>query len=250
MDIFKANLELYNVITIFLTSTEIREVLDLLNFKQQTFKDTIDELGDDKRSRYHYYLVGSVAAGKSTILENLRCFETNEEWTRSPPKEMYLSIDKLDVEQSKKVDTFVFRELKEKNFRMYRAGVGFHFVDRAPLDFYAFSKDDAERKEKTEKLDALVTRDMQLHPGEIVFIRAKGKTLVERNLRRGRPPEDAGNAVYLDKQTANLEKIYKPNLVLHTDNQSAGEIAKRIVRHALFEKYTPTDLGQIMEKYR
>ena len=150
---------------------------------------------------------------------------------------------------AKKVDTFIYSELKEKNIQMHDAGVGFHFMDRAPLDLYAFSKDDAQRKKKTEKLKALVTKDKQLHPGEIIFVWAEGQTLVERNYGRGRPPDDSGKAEYFEEQTVNLKKIYDPTLVLQTDNLPVGEIAKQIVRHALLEEYMPADLEQIMKEY-
>lgn len=248
-DIFNANLELYNVITIFLTSAQIREVLHLLNLENRNFVDTLDGLGKDKRSVYYYYLAGPVASGKSTVLEHLRCFETTEEWTRPPPPEMYLAFNQLNAKDSEKVDTFVYSELKEKNRRMYDTGVGIHFMDRAPLDLYAFSKNDAERKAKTKKLKARVTRHKQLQAGEIVFIWAKGDTLVERNLCRGRLPKDSGTAEYFTGQADYLKNLYEPKLVVATDDQPSGEVAKKIARHALFGKYTPVDLGRIMKDY-
>jgi hypothetical protein len=185
-DIFDANLELYNLVTVFLTSTEICALLKLLNVDERNFRDALDTMGEDRRSCYHYYIAGPVASGKSAVLEQLRCFATYEEWTRPPPSEMYLSFEKLTPEQSGKIDSFIFGELKEKNSKMHTATVGFHFMDRAPLDLYAFSKDDAERREKTKKLAELVIRDRPLHPGEILFVTAKGETLVERNVGRGR----------------------------------------------------------------
>jgi hypothetical protein len=248
-DIFLANLELYNVITIFLTSREIKEVLDLLVLNDRDFRDKLDDLEPDKRSRYHYYIVGSVASGKSTLLEHLRCFNTIEEWTRPPPQEMYRSFDSLSPEESKKVDSFVYAELKEKNIQMHSAGVGFHFVDRAPLDLYAFSRGEEEQKNKTKHLQEIVARDKPLQLGEVVFLHAGGNTLVERNYGRGRPPSDAGEASYLAKQAADLKGIYNPSIIEETDKRSAGEIAKRVARHALLDKYEPIDLNQIMKRY-
>lgn len=177
-DIFEANLELYNLITIFLTSDEIREFVELLNLDERGFGERLDMLGEDRRWRYHYYIVGPVAAGKSTLLEHLRCFHTHEEWTRPPPREMYLASNKINDQQREIVDDFVYSELKEKNRRMHAAQAGFHFMDRAPLDLYAFSKSEAENKKKSKKLREWVTRDQPLQKGEILFIEAPPTTLV------------------------------------------------------------------------
>jgi hypothetical protein len=248
-DIFQANLELYNLITIFLTSTEIQEFLDLLNQDERGFGERLDTLGDDRRWRYHYYIVGPVAAGKSTLLEQLRCFQTHEEWTRPPPREMYLASTNINDQEREIVDRFVFSELKEKNRRMHAAQAGFHFMDRAPLDLYAFSKSKAENPEKSKSLRSLVTRDQPLQKGEILFIEASPATLVRRNMARGRPPSDAGSEEYFVNQVSNLKKVYEPSFVLSTEQYSAGEVARRVARHVLFNEYRPTDLDKIIERY-
>lgn len=249
-DIFDANLELYNLITVFLTSSEIKDFLTLLNRSSREFRDTLDNLGGDKRHRYHYYIVGPVASEKSSILEQLRCFQTYEEWTRQPPKEMYLSFDKLDDATAKRIDDFIYAELKEKNLRMHNASTGFHFMDRAPLDLYAFSKDDEERKRKTKELRENVARDRPLQSGEIIFVKAVGETLVKRNAGRGRLPKDAGEARYLEDQASYLNSLYSPSLVVSTDDKSPEEAAKQIARHVLLEDYFPVDLGSIMDRFK
>ncbi len=248
-DIFEANLELYNLITIFLTSDEVREFLSLLNLDTREFSEALDSLGNDRRSRYHYYIVGPVAAGKSTLLEQLRCFQTHEEWTRPPPREMYLASTKIDEAQQAIIDRFIYSELKEKNKRMHAASVGFHFMDRAPLDLYAFSNSDSDNQEKSRKLRDLVTRDQPLQKGEILFIEALPKTLVRRNMARGRPPEEAGTEAYFEKQIVNLKAVYSPTFTLSTELYNAGDVARRVARHVLFEDYSPVDLDGIIGSY-
>lgn len=249
-DIFDANLELYNLITLFLTSTEICEVLNLLNSDLRDFRDALEMMGEDRRFRYHYYIAGPVASGKSAVLEQLRCFQTYEEWTRPPPPEMYLASDKLGEEQAEKVNSFVFREIREKNAKVHATTAGFHFMDRAPLDLYAFSKDETERRAKTERLMQAVIRDQPLQPGKIMFITAKGETLVERNVGRGRLPAESGTPDYFKKQDALMRSIYNPKLIVKTDNRTIGEIARQLVRHALLNEYEPTDFAPIIERYR
>ncbi|HEY1720745.1 MAG TPA: SIR2 family protein [Magnetospirillaceae bacterium] len=248
-DIFEANLELYNLVTIFLTSAEIREFLNLLNLDDRRFSEALDSLGDARLSRYHYYIAGPVAAGKSTLLEQLRCFQTHEEWTRPPPSEMYLASSKIDAEQQATIDKFIYSELKEKNKRMHNASIGFHFMDRAPLDLYAFSKSHAENKKKSGELRELVTRDLSLQKGEVLFIEAPPSVLVQRNLARGRPPDDAGKEEYFVNQTVNLKDVYKPPFVFSTGSNDAGDVARRVARHVLFDDYQPIDLEAIISRY-
>lgn len=248
-DIFLANLELYNLITIFLTSCEIREFLEMLVLDERSFIEIIEGIEPDRRATYHYYIVGPVAAGKSTLLEHLRCFETLEEWTRPPPKEMYLASTTIGESEQRIIDQFLNQELKEKNRRMHAAGVGFHFMDRAPLDLYAFTQTDEEIKRKSKELRELVTRNKQLQEGEIIFIVADPKTLVKRNLARGRPPEKAGKDDYLQDQIKKLKEIYCPTSIFSTDEYNADEVARKVARHVLLGNYTPTDLQGIITRY-
>lgn len=248
-DIFDANLELYNVITIFMTSDEIRLFLKLINSEERDFRDSLDDMGEDVRSSYHYYIVGPVASGKSSLLENLRCFGTFEEWTQLPPPELYMSFDKLTDEQKITVDDFIYKELKEKNSRFSKCDIGFHFMDRAPLDLYAFSLSDEENKKKTSALRRNVTKGKVLQVGEIIFLTANGKELVKRNYCRGRAPGEAGEASYLEKQSNDLREIYNPTVIFETDTESAQLIAKKVVRHVLFDAYDPVNLETIMKRY-
>lgn len=248
-DIFEANLELYNLFTIFLTSHEIAEFIELLSLGERDFIDKIESLSPDGRSHFHYYIVGPVAVGKSTLLENLRCFETYEEWTRNPPPAMYKSFKQLTDEEARLVDEFIYAEIKEKNRRLSRASVGYHFMDRGPLDLYAFSSDDNERSTKTMKIRNSVCRSTPLKDGQVIFLSASGETLVNRNFSRGRKPTDSGDAAYLRSQDDALRDIYRPTYSFDTDSSSAGEVARQIVRHILSQEYLPTSLESILSRY-
>lgn len=248
-DIFDANLELYNLITIFLTSVEIHCFLDILNRGAREFRDIIDSINNDGISRFHYYIVGPVAAGKSTLLEHLRCFETYEEWTRPPPPEMYLASDKINDEQKDVIDKFIYSELKEKNKRMHDAGVGFHFMDRGPLDLYAFTKTPEENKRKSRELHERVTRDMALQKGAIIFTEALPDTLVVRNMNRGRSPDEAGTGKYFAKQIEKLKEIYRPIFIVSTERRGTEEAARDVARHALLGDYKVSDLDSIIRRY-
>lgn len=249
-DIFEANLELYNLVTIFLTSAEIQEFFCTLNLEPREFRDAADAIEPDRRHRFHYYIAGPVAVGKSSVIEHLRCFNTFEEWTRPPPEAMYRNFKTLTPEEETEVDDFVYSELKEKNIRMCDAGVGFHFMDRAPLDLYAFSNSESENADKTRILEDRVTRDKDFQQGEIVFLEASGDVLEQRNLGRGRVPGTSGSAEYLDEQCAGIKSIYEPAFVLSTEDCSPGLLARKVARTALMGPYDPKNLTALMNRYK
>lgn len=132
---------------------------------------------------------------------------------------------------------------------MYDSGIGFHFMDRAPLDLYAFSNDADENKKKTLELRDAVVRDKPFQAGEVIFIAANSAELVKRNLRRGRSPDDSGTVDYFDKQLIGLKQIYEPAVVIQTDQEAKGDIARRVARKALLGEYEPKDLTNIMARY-
>ena len=163
---------------------------------------------------------------------------------------MYRSHKTLNKEQLEVVDNFIYGELKEKNIQMCDAGVGFHFMDRAPLDLYAFSSSEDDNKKKTQELENRVTRDKVFQSGEIVFLEAKGDTLVTRNLGRGREPDTAGTAKDFEEQSYKIKKIYEPSFVLSTEQEDSGHLAQRVARKALMGPYKVVDLSVIMDRHK
>jgi hypothetical protein len=85
-------------------------------------------------------LVGSIAAGKSSTLDNLRCFATHEEFSGRVPAAMYQDDKTLTAKQQKEVDDYLFPQLIEKNSNMMRMNAGIRIMNRAYLDLFAFSK--------------------------------------------------------------------------------------------------------------
>src|SRR5579871_310396 len=115
-DIFDVNLHVYNLISLFLTSAEIAAFIEVLNCDNSGIEHALRKISPGKIDR-KYYLVGSVAAGKTTTLEALRCFTTQEEWTGRPPAAMFLNDKTLTREQQREVDQFLFPQLINKNNR-------------------------------------------------------------------------------------------------------------------------------------
>lgn len=260
-DISRANFELYNLVTIFLTSKQIDEFLQLvqvgvdrtvrtdIELLDEKFRDALREYSATAPISYKYYIAGPVASGKSTLLENLRTFQTLEEWPERTPTELYQDHKLLTSEQRLSVDNWVYRQLRIKNRHFVKGEPGIHVMDRAPLDLFAFSLDADENRRKADEIVRIVETDRKLSEGEVMLVVASPENLLERQLRRGRIPQDKGGISYngdgLKVQTEQLEKIYAGAVVYNTDFCNANQLTRKAIRHILFDEYKPIDVSAL-----
>lgn len=246
-DIFEVNLHVYNLITIFLTTAEIRGFIDILNSPTAAqLDDALLRLGASSTIHRKYYVVGSVASGKSAIVDALRCFTTYEEFGGRTPAVMYQDDTTLSPADQKIVDDYLFPRLITKNQNMTRLNSGIRVMDRALFDLFAFSNngDPTEIKRKALELKNRMNQyNLLFADGQIIFVRASPEALEERLLKRGSRKAGEGKVGFepetLEKQERYLKEIYRvgAEAVLDTSSLSAGEVAKTIARRILLEDY-------------
>jgi hypothetical protein len=256
-EIFDVNLNVYNLISIFLLTEEISCLIRMLNklkSEEGDFRSEVTNLSTEKISR-KYYLVGPIAAGKSSTLDLLRCFSTHEEWLGRPPAVMYQDDKTLTPAEQKEVDDFLFPQLMEKNKRMLEAESGLHVMDRGYLDLFAFSKDATENLRKANELQTRVMGPGDaFQDGQIVFLTADQGALEERLARRGKRKGRLGRISYSAKklmaQGKTLEKIYGPaaNSIFNTSRESVGQTAQKIARMIILEKYIPFNFSKRVDE--
>lgn len=256
-DIFAVNLNVYNLISIFLSSSELKCMIKILNIVDaDQFADEIAGLSEGKISR-RYYLVGPVAGGKSSTLAALRCFSTHEEWSGRPPAVMYRKESLLTKRQQQEVDDFLFPQLASKNNRMSTAGPGVHVMDRAYFDLFAFSQ--SNPKEVLRKAHVLRQRitgpsSGGFADGHILFLDAEKIELSQRIAKRGKPRGRLGRIAYdattLVKQSAHLKKIYRPakDSLFDTTHDDSASVARKIARWILLGKYNPCDFNKRLKQ--
>ena len=248
--IFNVNLDVYNLISIFLTTEQIAALITLLNHTDETiFENELLKFATLK-TRRRYYLVGSVVAGKSSNLEALRCFTTFEEWSGRPPEKMYQDHTTLTVTERAEIDDWLYSQLREKNDRMRKVGVGIHIMDRGYLDFCAFSETPKENLKKLDELRARVHAvSGPLESGQILFIWANEEALSERQARRGslrgkqKRKRIDYDGVKLVEQANILKSVYKPSdtSMFDTSHEPCEITCRRIAREILMGDYTPFD---------
>ena len=216
----------------------------MLNLEDEEFENELRHLAKNCIDR-KYYLVGSVAAGKSSTLQALRCFTTHEEWSGRVPAMMYQNDKTLTEEQQAEVDKFLFPQLTKKNRKMKAKWPSIRVMDRAYLDLFAFSKDAKENFRKALKLKEEVTAyGDPFEDGQIYFLTASKGSFEERLARRGVPSGADGKIQYdaetLLKQEADLKKIYRPTetTTFDTSETTTGEMAQKIAREILLGDYS------------
>jgi SIR2-like domain len=255
-DLFDANLHVYNLISIFLTRNEIKALIQMLNLdeKDSEFEDQLRHIAKTRIDR-KYYLVGSVAAGKSATLDALRCFTTHEEWKGRVPAEMYLNDATLTDEQQSKVDRFLYPQITQKNRRMGYEYPAIRIMDRAYLDLFAFSKSSEEIKRKAVRLRQEADGwGGHFEDGQIFFLTASEEAFKERLAKRALPTGDEGKIQFdpesLIAQEAKLKKIYRPEaeFTLDTSDIDAGQTAKGIARAILLTPYKTFDFSTRLEQ--
>ena len=244
------NLHVYNLISIFLTTKEIKGFVEVLNLKDEdAFEKTLSGFITEKIDR-KYYLVGSVAAGKSATLEALRCFQTHEEWVGRVPTAMYMNDKLITPQQQKEIDDFLFPQLLSKNNKMHSVLPGIRVMDRAYFDLFAFSKNQKDVYKKARELRMrFKVFGKNFEDGHIFFLRASKSTLNERMARRGgatsKGVQTRFDAKRLVAQEEKLARVYKPEAasIFDTTDLSSGDTARRIARAILLRHYTEFSFG-------
>ncbi|EKS35141.1 SIR2 family protein [Afipia clevelandensis] len=254
-DRYELNKEMYNIVTYFVNREEISSLVRMLALPKGKFKQTLNEVSSaiGVETVYRYYVVGTVSAGKSSLIERLRGFKTYEEWADQPLELMFRDHEKLTPGEREEVEEWVIGQLALKDSALKEADYGIHIMDRAPLDMFAFSRTVKENKEKAKSLKGKIGSN-GVQEGEIIYLEANVESLMERQLRRGRGEEWLENKAYKEKslklQNEQLKVIYSPH-VKPTDTTllNVEEVGRQIAERMLFDDYTPANLEECRKRF-
>lgn len=189
------------------------------------------------------------------MIRNLRMFITYEEWGAQPPKEMYRNSSSLTEDELRIVDNFLKPQMRRKNELMHNAGIGYHVMDRAPLDLIAFSNRDSENKKKIVMLETFVAGDRGFRDGVAILLTADPKDLERSQWTRGISPQRFGGEGFtietLNRQQELLKAIYIPcRTVPRRFNRNATETARDVAFGILTGKYEVVPLWDRVQKVK
>jgi hypothetical protein len=238
-----ASFDVYNLITLHLSSIEHKALAKLLLSHKDEFKMVAEEVG--ARSCFRYMVTGAVGVGKSCLVNHLRSLLTQDEWTEERAPGMEKAPELLTPKETRMIDEWVAEQIATKNLHLMNADTGLHLTDRAPLDAFAFTPK-AEWKSKAKLIKSRVSLG-----------KAKGRKLVGAHiiLLIGDPEVMAARAISLHKvtdaerlrrQQLLLRKIYEPLgngvTVVDTANKSIPQVVKECAEIIFFKEYYEADL--------
>lgn len=250
-----SNFEVYNLITLFLHEDEIRALAELITMDDLEFKELLENEG--LHENYKYYLVGSVAVGKTTALSNFRSLATQDEWLETMPEDMAKDPSKVDDDNINLIDKWIADQVAKKNYRLLNCSPGIHIIDRAPLDAFAFTP-----LTKDAWIDKARLLKSAISPG-----RANRKLCSAHViLLTGDPFVMASRAIANQRDTDSQKLKKQQDLLLHTytkagdgsgegvtildtKNKTKSQVAKEIARIIYLDKYIPAPLNDWLENF-
>lgn len=237
--IFTANFTSYNLYTLFLNSSGIRHLAELIRMPDAEF----DRFPADIRKQV-YYVVGSIGAGKSTATSNFRNLLTYDEWVDERLPE--LARPQTESDDATNIDVWIAEQFRKKNYALDKCPEGIHLVDRCPLDPLTFP---GKRQEKAQNLLATITDDgdRKIAKGHLIMLECNLEELKYRLSLKHKYWTDDDLQGLLTK----IEDVYKgvPKTTVCTRGRNVDEVAREIARIIFLAKYTPVDLGSELARY-
>ena len=240
--IFNANFTAYNLYTLFLNATGIRELASLISMNKGVFNRKYAT----KDRKYVYYLVGSIGAGKSTAAAALRNLISYDEWIDERLPE--LAQPQEEVEQAKiaYMDRWIAEQFSKKNYALQECKEGVHIVDRCPLDPLTF---DGDRQAKAANLLDQITKGgaIEVGKGHIIMLDCD---LDDLELRTSLKHKFWGKAK-LQELLGDIDQIYGEidKTVVCTRGRGPEDVAKAIASVIFLGEYRPIDVQTVLRKF-
>jgi hypothetical protein len=240
--IFEANFLSYNLYTLFLDNTGVRNLAFLVAQGEDEFKLAFP----NKRKKFVYYIVGSIGAGKSTASGNFRNLITYDEWIDPRRPELAVPEDELPPAKVPAMDRWIAEQFRKKNYAVVEAAEGIHLIDRCPLDPLTFG-DPKKRRAKAARLIKVITGTRPIAPGHIIYLDSAVADLKVRSSYKHKYWPDEK----IERLVKAIVEIYDPinKSVICTRGRSAQEVARELSKVIYLENYDEANIQSQLERY-
>lgn len=242
-----ANFSVYNLVTLFLTTEELKELARLVVADQNDFNEWCDAEPQGTRTEYKYYLTGPVGTGKTTTLEQLKSIATFDEWVDRRNPLLGRPHSELTTGEREGVDEWINQQFRKKNRRVSAASQVVAVIDRSPLDPLYFVKDETGIAQRAKQLlHWMVPRDGpvgSIASGHLIVLRCDPRVLILRLAGR----DKTYNVDQLTPQIEAVDRMWEGQgaTVINTTNLSPSQVAKKVLEVILFGPYKPINFQEI-----
>lgn len=242
-----ANFSVYNLVTLFLTTEEIKELARLVVADQNDFTALCDAEHQGTRTEYKYYLTGPVGTGKTTTLEQLKSIATFDEWVDRRNPLLGRPHSELTTSEREGVDAWINQQFRKKNRRVSTSSQVVAVIDRSPLDPLYFVKDETRIAQRAaELLHWMVPPDGpvgSIASGHLIVLRCDPRVLVLRLAGR----DKTYDVDQLEQQIEAVDRVWEGHgaTVINTTNLNPSQVVKKVLEVILFGPYNPINFQQI-----
>lgn len=247
-----ANFKVYNLNTLFLTSPEIKLLLDLINHEAVPESELRDLAAQAEISlKYTFYMTGSLGVGKSTTTNQLRNLSVLDEWLEPRLEILGKPWDTLTPDQRVTADNWIADQFAKKNDSLRREeNAAISVVDRPPLDPLVFTPKD-EHAEKAKFLaDKICPNNAYgVQDGVVILLLGDPKELSARVRATGRQDYTADKLSQMQEDMKDLYQAMPGTITIDTQFMGISELTKRIAEIIHREPYKPADLTKKLRSF-
>ena len=247
----ESNFEMYNLITLFLDDSDIKNIGELIQLKEDAFEDECKVANVERK--FVYYLTGAVGCGKTTTLSYFRNLTTFSEWPEQRLDLLAKPWNKLSLREQKKVDTWVGKMFHKKNKNLSHIKEGITIIDRTPLDPLTFTPlKEWKKKAKFLHDNISLGGKFRIVEGQILLLEGNKETIASRVRIRQKTSDYDSNHIkkMYEYFTKALKPIQKDVIKIDTSDLSIHEVVKRVAKIIHFEDYMEQDLHSVLDAIR
>ena len=231
----------YNLITLFLTDSQIAALGYLIKLRTPEFLELTRRAAVP--NKYIYYLTGVPGIGKTTALRQLASVGVYDEWMSDPNPLLARPHNELEEHERETLDSWVADEFRRKNHELVVEEEGVMVVERAPLDPISFERSDriADKARRFAKR-VIPGRGERLAAGDVVLLWGDPEIVSSRIAGRQTTPQRPD---YIGELQASLrDRIYGREELhpLRSTEWRINELAKRVAEVIHLKESRPMDL--------